>query len=94
MNGKPQAMYGYNDDLSMAAAIGLYVMTTHLSDLVATRDSIIASLNSIQNDYSEAGESLLVTNKNFSRERRNDNPWTMITNKGTVENLDWLIGKK
>lgn len=88
-NGKPEAMAGYNDDLSMAAAIGLLIMKTTLNDLIATQESIIASLNNFGS--SETGsESIESLNSNFSRSVKNQDPWSMNIG-GSDEDLRWLI---
>lgn len=91
-NGRPEAMFGYNDDLSMSLSIGLYVMATTLSDMLSTKESILASLNAMHNQMDVATEELKVLNKSFSREMRANNPWQMTTNGGT-EDLSWLIGR-
>lgn len=91
-NGRPEAMHGYNDDLAMAMAIGLYVMSTSLNDILATRESIIASLNAMNRTFDET-ESIKVLNRSFSKEMRTQNPWTMTTSRGTQEDLGWLIGR-
>ena len=94
-NGKPQAMSGYNDDLCMAAAIGLLVMKTTLNDLLATRDSILASLMNFSNQQNLAGEELKQLNSVFSRDMRRNSPWEMnVGSNGAKENLTWLLGRK
>jgi len=92
-NGRPEAMHGYNDDLSIAMAICLFVMATTLNDMLATKESILASLRSMHNERDEATEELAILNQSFSRQMRQNNPWEMVTNAGTVENLGWLIGR-
>lgn len=92
-NGRPEAMHGYNDDLSIAMAIALYVMATSLNDMLATQESIMASLRAMSNQHDLATDELLVLNKAFSRDMRQNNPWQMTTNQGTTEDLGWLIGR-
>lgn len=82
-NGKPQAQTGYNDDLIMAFAIGLYVRDTALRlrqqgmDLARAQLSSIASLNkrtpSIYTPFSN-----------------NNNPYEMDTAHGK-EDISWLL---
>lgn len=94
VNGKPMAMSGYNDDLCTSAAIGLYIMSTALNDIQATRESIIASLNAINNSNEDANENMPVLNKAFSKGFRTKNPWSMTVGNGVQEDLKWLIGRK
>lgn len=91
-NGRPEAMYGYHDDLSISMAIGLYVMVTTLSDLLATRESVEASLRALGSELNPM-DTVKVLNKSFSVETRKKNPWAMVTSKGTNEDLGWLIGR-
>ena len=92
-NGRPEAMFGYNDDLAMSMAICMYVMATTLNDMVATRESILASLRAMHSQSDLATEELAVLNKSFSREMRQQNPWQMTTSHGTTEDLSWLLGR-
>lgn len=93
-NGRPEAMHGYNDDLSMSLSIGLFVMSTTLNDMIATQESIIATLNAMGNRTDSAEDQIKVLNKSFSREMRSNNPWVMTTSHGHQEDLSWLIRKK
>jgi hypothetical protein len=91
-NGRPEAMHGYNDDLVMSLGIAVYVMVTALNDMLATKDSIIASLNAMSRQWDDT-EGLAVLNKSFSTSMRAKNPWSMVTSHGTQEDLGWLIGR-
>jgi len=86
-------MHGYHDDLAISASIGLFVMSTTLNDMIATKDSIMASLKAMGNQYDSADD-LAVLNKSFSKQMRVNNPWQMVTGAGTTEDLSWLIRKK
>jgi hypothetical protein len=91
-NGRPEAMYGYHDDLAISMAIGLYVIVTTLSDLLATRESVAASLKALGTEYTSM-DTVKVLNKSFSSDVRRKDPWSMVTSKGTQEDLGWLIGR-
>lgn len=93
-NGRPEAMNGYNDDLAMSAGIALFVMSTTLCDMLATKDSILASLQAMHSQVDTEVEDLKVLNKSFSNSLRVQNPWQMTTSNGVTEDLGWLIGKR
>jgi len=94
-NGKPEAMAGYNDDLSMAAAIGLLIIDTTLNDMVATRESIIASLTNYGNQTTLAKDELKELGSVFMNDRKRNNPWEMsVGTTGIKEDISWLVGKK
>jgi hypothetical protein len=81
--GKAEAMRGYNDDLTMALGIGLWVRNTALRLRQEGIDLTKSMLNSttIQNDTG-------VYAANWQNQR---NPYEMQIGKGEVENLTWLL---
>jgi hypothetical protein len=81
--GKAEAMKGYNDDLTMALGIGLWVRNTALRLRQEGIDLTKSMLNSttIQNDTG-------VYAANWQNQR---NPYEMQIGKGEVENLTWLL---
>jgi hypothetical protein len=82
-NGRAEAMKGYNDDLTMALAIGLWVRNTALRLRQEGIDLTKSMLNSttIQNNTN-------VYSTNWQSQR---NPYEMEVGKGEVENLSWLL---
>lgn len=92
-NGRPEAMHGYNDDLAISLSICLFVMATTLNDMLATKESILASLNAMHNESDDATDRIKVLNKSFSNSLRTNNPWKMMTASGVEEDLGWLIGR-
>jgi hypothetical protein len=81
-NGRAEAMKGYNDDLTMAMAIGLWVRNTALRLKQEGIDLTKNMLNSTQiNKY----EGLITTN------HLKQNPYEMDLGKGQIENLTWLL---
>lgn len=96
-NGKPQAMSKYNDDLCMAAAIGLLIIDVTLKDLTRSKELSKAALNSIGLTTTEATTmKQLNIPENIWSNRRNsiDNQWVMIDASGEKHDLTWLIDKK
>lgn len=84
-NSKPQAQSGYNDDLLMAFAIGLYVRDTALklhragTDLTRAQLSAISSVNSYHNSaISQVG-------------LQDSNPYIIHTQHGT-QDISWVLG--
>ena len=83
-NGKPQAQVGYNDDLVMAFAIGLYVRDTALQmrqqgmDLTRAQLSSISNLNKKNNSVIQVG---------FQQ----SNPYLIDNGSGHVEDISWLL---
>jgi hypothetical protein len=81
--GRAEAMKGYNDDLTMALAIGLWVRNTALRLKQEGIDLTKTMLNSTQvNQYTG-----FVSTGNLKQ-----NPYEMDMGKKGVENLTWLIG--
>jgi hypothetical protein len=82
-NGKAEAMKGYNDDLTMAMGIGLWVRNTALRLKQEGIDLTKSMLNSAQiTQYTG-----IISTGNLKK-----NPYEMeLGSKGT-ENLHWLLG--
>ena len=91
-NGKPEALAGYNDDLSVSLGIGLLIAATTLNDIAATRDLIIASLNNYSTSSNSSDELDFLTTQ-ASRKMGSANPWVMQVGHNE-EDLTWLIEKK
>lgn len=89
LNGKPQGMPGYNDDLCMAMGIGQLIIATTLQEYVNSREADIAMMDAytyIMNTDSNAP--LNVT------EATNRSPWIKSVGKGNdTEDLSWLLGR-
>ena len=81
-NGKAEAMKGYNDDLTMALSIGLWVRNTALrlrqEGIDLTRNMLNAT--TIQNNTG-------VYTSNWQQK----NPYEMELGRGEKENLTWLL---
>ncbi len=81
--GRAEAMKGYNDDLSMALAIGLWVRNTALRLKQEGMDLTKTMLNSTQvTQYSGI----------MSTGHLKQNPYEMDLGKKGTENLHWLLG--
>jgi len=86
-NDSGQAMNGYNDDLVMAFAIGMYLRDTSLR-YKSTADSL---LRSSLNSFTKTDADFQVYNANSSF---NSNPWSMdMPTQTGIENQDltWLL---
>ena len=83
-NGKAQSQDGYNDDLIMAFAIGMYVRDTALRlrqqgmDLTRAQLSSFTSINSRSNK--------VITSTNSYR----NNPYQVDTGRG-MEDFSWVL---
>lgn len=87
-NNKPQAMQGYNDDLVMPFAIGMFLRETSLKFRKTMQDLSYSSINGFTKT---GGNEFEVYSPNYSN---NQNPWSIEiqTGNGTQqENLNWLI---
>jgi hypothetical protein len=82
-NGKAEAMKGYNDDLTMALGIGLWVRNTALRLKQEGIDLTKQMLNSAQVSQYQS----VYTNNDMKK-----NPYEMDLGKGETENLHWLLG--
>ena len=81
-NGRAEAMKGYNDDLTMALAIGLWVRNTALRLKQEGIDLTKTMLNSTQvSQYTG-----FVASGHLKQ-----NPYEMEVGKGDIENLTWLL---
>jgi hypothetical protein len=82
-SGRAEAMKGYNDDLTMSLAIGLWVRNTALRLKQEGIDLTKSMLSATQIKQNEA----IYTNNHL-----NHNPYEMDLGRGEKENLKWLIG--
>ena len=81
-NGRAEAMKGYNDDLTMALAIGLWVRNTALRLKQEGIDLTKTMLNSTQvSQYTG-----FVASGHLKQ-----NPYEMEVGRGDIENLTWLL---
>jgi hypothetical protein len=86
-NDSGVAMNGYNDDLVMSFAIGMYLRDTSLRYKTEADNLLRNSLSNFTK--TDSGFSLYNANSNF-----NSNPWQMNIpnqNGGDVEDLRWLL---
>jgi len=81
--GRAEAMKGYNDDLTMAMAIGLWVRNTALRLKQEGIDLTKSMLSATQIKQNQAI---------YANNHLNYNPYEMDIGKGEKENLKWLIG--
>lgn len=81
-NGRAEAMRGYNDDLTMALAISLWVRDTSLRLRQEGIDLTKQAINSITS-YTYSGV--------YGGNDMDNNPWQMNVGDGTIEDLSkWL----
>ena len=85
-NRKAQAQDGYNDDLVMSFAIGLYIRDTALRFKKYNTEHDIAVMSNFSVDRGEMNI-MAARGYNFA------NPWQMTTSQGN-EDLTWLLPKK
>jgi hypothetical protein len=81
--GRAEAMRGYNDDLTMAMAIGLWVRNTALR---LRQEGIDLTKNMLSAAH---------VNKHipmYTGKHLQSNPYEIPTGKGEKENITWLIG--
>jgi len=83
-NGKAQAQNGYNDDVVMAFAIGLYIRDTALRLRQQGIDLARAQLSSFTN-LNQRTPSVIT-----SVDKRKNNPYTIDTNQGQ-EDISWIL---
>lgn len=79
-NGKAKAAQGYNDDLVIAAAEGLYVRDTAIKYNQYSNDLTRTSLNHISKG-----------NTVFSSKNLQTDPFKINLGNGSVEDISWLI---
>ncbi len=82
-NGRPEAQSGYNDDLLMSFAIGMFLRDTSLRFQQQSHDMTRAALNGISKTTSELGGYI-------SNGRNVQNPYVMPTGEGN-EDISWLL---
>ena len=82
-NGRPEALEGYNDDLVMALAIGLWVRDTALR---LKQEGIDLTKRTLE--YMDASATPMITSNNSPRH----NPYEFHISKDEVEDLRWLLG--
>jgi hypothetical protein len=82
-NGRAEAMKGYNDDLTMALAIGLWVRNTALR---LRSEGIDLTKSMIDSAKIQQYESVYTKNNLIS------NPYELQYGKGEVEDIRWLLG--
>jgi hypothetical protein len=83
-NGKAQALNGYNDDLAMAWAIGLFLRDTALRFRQTAYNLTYASLNS----YSRGSQGFDVYQSNAAYTQ---NPYSMPLNDREQTDITWLL---
>ena len=81
-NGRPEAQVGYNDDLVMPFAVGMFLRDTSLKFQQQSLDSARAALGNIQ-------KSTTSYQGGYSGNQL-DNPYKMDVN-GNQENISWLL---
>ena len=81
-NGRPEAQVGYNDDLVMPFAVGMFLRDTSLKFQQQSLDSARAALGNIQ-------KSTTSYQGGYSGNQL-DNPYKMDIN-GNQENISWLL---
>ena len=81
--GRAEAMKGYNDDLTMALAIGLWVRNTALR---LKQEGIDLTKSMLGSAHVARHENVYTTNY------LNKNPYDMDLGNGENENLTWLLG--
>jgi len=89
-NGKPEAMYGYNDDLSMSLGIGILIINTTIKDIIANKKIVEATLESIKNSFSVGNDAIPQLNKSAHQSAR-VRPLTMVDSAGNIEDISWLL---
>jgi hypothetical protein len=88
MNGKAQSQNGYNDDLVMSWATGLFLRDTAFRFRKQAVDLAYASLNSFSKSTNDGFQ---VYNGGGYNNYGEDNPWTMQTRNGEQSDITWLL---
>jgi hypothetical protein len=81
-SGRAEAMRGYNDDLTMALGIGLWVRNTALRLKQEGIDLTKSMLNSAQ---------VVKYDSVYTKNHLKTNPYEIDTGKGQTENIQWLL---
>jgi hypothetical protein len=80
--GRAEAMKGYNDDLTMALAIGLWVRNTALR---LKQEGIDLTKNMLNSSHIAKHDAV------YTQNSIKQNPYEMQVGKGEIENLTWLL---
>jgi hypothetical protein len=81
--GRAEAMKGYNDDLIMALAIGLWVRNTALR---LRQEGIDLTRTMLNASHVNKYESVYTAHTHLKQ-----NPYEMNVGRGDTENLTWLL---
>lgn len=84
-NGRAEALHGYNDDLVMAWAIGLFLRDTAMRFTQTGMDLARATMNSVHK--SNSGFSIYSGNPANGQQP----PWQMQDTYGNAEDITWLL---
>ena len=84
-NGKAQALSGYNDDLTMALGIGMFLRDTALHFKQQGVDMARAALGGIHSTNYQAPNI-------YQGGKPNINPYEMENPYGDKEDISWLLG--
>lgn len=82
-NGRPEAQVGYNDDLVIPLAIGVYLRDTTLTFMKQGQDLSRATIAGFTKPSSFDGV--------YSPQNPHNNPWKMDDGRGGQHDLDWLL---
>lgn len=82
-SGRAEAMKGYNDDLTMALGIGLWVRNTALK---LRQEGIDLTKSMLGSSQVKRYEGVYTANTHLKQ-----NPYEMETGRGEIENLHWLL---
>lgn len=85
-NGKAQAQVGYNDDLVMAFAVGLYVRDTAIRLRQQGMDLTRAQMNTFVSSNQRTGMGV------YNVAPIINNPYLIQTNRGGTEDISWILG--
>lgn len=91
--GKPQAMSGFNDDLIMSLAIGLYVgiaMSRQLTRGLELHKNLVGGIKKTDGGLSSSSKQSSGAAVYSSGTNQGQKSWTMNV-KGTDESLEWLL---
>lgn len=82
-NGKAKAANGYNDDLTIAVSIGLYIRDTSMKYFQHSIELTRAALNNIRKSEG------IVTRANYPQTF--NNPYRVDLGNGQIEDLSWIL---
>lgn len=92
-NGKPEAMAGYNDDLTISMGMSLLIINTTLEDIKDSEAMVRATIGSIGSSHGLDSTQVSEMNKSFANNPYRNNPWIMETPNGSIEDLSWLTNR-